>query len=290
MEERLRGGEFTGFSDLVERVDGKAVNKRVLESLIKTGGFDALHTKPSRSSCRSRSSDGRSPTKAPKTERRTGKSFFDMMAGDEEESDQKENFGPNSNQLVPEIDKFQKLKFEKELLGFFLSGHPVDTMLGLGPLVDSIHPDEFANLSEKISFRLCGVVSEIERRYTKKDSKPWARFTLLAKAKDISLPMFPEAYMNFGDRLHEGELAVITGVASVKDGETRLTVDKVESIDESLAKIIEESTWLIDPTDEDAAKFLTDLHRESERGRGRSRVSYWFCRRWSGGWYGCANG
>ena len=76
---------------------------------------------------------------------------------------------------------------------------------------------------------LCGVVSEIERRYTKKDSKPW-RDSHLAKAKDISLPMFPEAYMNFGDRLHEGELAVITGVASVKDGETRLTVDKVESI------------------------------------------------------------
>ena len=44
VEERIRGGEFSDFSDLVERVDGKAVNKRVLESLIKTGGFDALHS------------------------------------------------------------------------------------------------------------------------------------------------------------------------------------------------------------------------------------------------------
>lgn len=276
VEERLRGGEFTSFSDLVERVDGKAVNKRVLESLIKTGGFDALHS--NRAALLTDLDRAMGEAQLRRKDREAGQAnLFDIMGrGEDEESAIEENFGPNGNQPVPEIDEFQKLKFEKELLGFFLSGHPVDTMLGLGPLVDSIHPDEFANLSEKISFRLCGVVAEVERRYTKKDSKPWARFTLLAKEKDLSLPMFPEAYSNFGDRLHEGELAVVTGVASVKDSETRLTVEKVESVDESLGKIIEESTWLIDPMDEDAAKFLADLHKESERGRGRSRVSIGF--------------
>ena len=78
------------------------------------------------------------------------------------------------------------------------------------------------------------MVSEVERRYTKKDSKPWARFNLLAKEKDLSLPMFPEAYSRYGERLEEGELMVVTGVASVKDGETRLTVEKIETIDQSL--------------------------------------------------------
>ena len=90
------------------------------------------------------------------------------------------------------MDNLEKLKFEKELLGFFLSGHPVDTLLGLGPLVDTLRHEELADLTERRSFRLCGVVSEVERRYTKKDSKPWARFNLLAKEKDLSLPMFPE--------------------------------------------------------------------------------------------------
>ena len=88
--------------------------------------------------------------------------------------------------------------------------------------------------------------------------------------------MFPEAYSNFGDRLEEGELSVVTGVASVKDGEIRLTVEKVESVDESLSKIIEETTWLIDPFNSDASLFLSDLHSESEKGRGRSRVSVAF--------------
>ncbi len=276
VEERVGGGSFSDFSDLVERVDGKAVNKRVLESLIKTGAFDALHS--NRAALLADLDRAMGEAQLRRKDREAGQAnLFDMMGGEEEQkSDLPENFGPNGNQSVPEMEDLQKLKFEKELLGFFLSGHPVDTLLGLGPLVDSIRPEEFANLSEKKSFRLCGVVSEVERRYTKKDSKPWARFNLLTKEKDLSLPMFPEAYSHFGDRLVEGELMVITGVASAKDGDTRLTVEKVETIDESLARIIEESTWLIDPTNLEAVSFLSDLHQESEKGRGKCKVSVAF--------------
>jgi hypothetical protein len=88
--------------------------------------------------------------------------------------------------------------------------------------------------------------------------------------------MFPEAYTKYGEVLADGELMVVTGVASVKDGETRISVDKVETIDGSLGKIIEESTWLIDPVHEDAADFLIDLHKESERGIGSAKVSVAF--------------
>ena len=57
-------------------------------------------------------------------------------------------------------------------------------------------------------------------------------------------------------------------------------MDKVETIDECLGKTIEESTWLIDPTNDDATSFLSDLHQESEKGRGRSRVSVAFAEKW----------
>jgi DNA polymerase-3 subunit alpha len=276
VEERLRGGPFADFGNLVERVDGKAVNKRVLESLIKTGGFDALHS--NRAALLADLDRAMGEAHLRRKDREAGQAnLFDMMGGVEEESTEPlENFGPNGNHSVPEMDNLQKLKFEKELLGFFLSGHPVDTLMGLGPLIDTIRPDEFSNLTEKRSFRLCGVVSEVERRYTKKDAKPWARFNLLAKEKDLPLPMFPEAYSNYGSRLAEGELMVITGVASVKDGETRLTVEKVETMDEALSSIIEETTWLIDPSNEDTISFLSDLHAESEKGRGRAKVSIAF--------------
>ena len=276
VEERLRNGPFTDFGDLVERVDGKALNKRVLESLIKTGGFDALYQ--NRAALLSDLDRAMGEAQLRRKDREAGQAnLFDMMGGEEETDEaSSENFGPNGNNPVPEMDNLQKLKFEKELLGFFLSGHPVDTLMGLGPLVDTLRYEDLENLTEKISFRLCGVVSEVERRYTKKDAKPWARFNLLAKERDLSLPMFPEAYTKYGEVLADGELMVVTGVASVKDGETRISVDKVETIDGSLGKIIEESTWLIDPVHEDAADFLIDLHKESERGIGSAKVSVAF--------------
>ena len=276
VEERLRSGPFTDFGDLVERVDGKALNKRVLESLIKTGGFDALYQ--NRAALLSDLDRAMGEAQLRRKDREAGQAnLFDMMGGEKETDEaSSENFGPNGNNPVPEMDNLQKLKFEKELLGFFLSGHPVDTLMGLGPLVDTLRYDDLENLTEKISFRLCGVVSEVERRYTKKDAKPWARFNLLAKERDLSLPMFPEAYTKYGEVLADGELMVVTGVASVKDGETRISVDKVETIDGSLGKIIEESTWLIDPVHEDAAGFLIDLHKESERGIGSAKVSVAF--------------
>ena len=276
VEERLKNGPFTDFGDLVERVDGKALNKRVLESLIKTGGFDALYQ--NRAALLSDLDRAMGEAQLRRKDREAGQAnLFDMMGGEEETDEaSSENFGPNGNNPVPEMDNLQKLKFEKELLGFFLSGHPVDTLMGLGPLVDTLRYEDLENLTEKISFRLCGVVSEVERRYTKKDAKPWARFNLLAKERDLSLPMFPEAYTKYGEVLADGELMVVTGVASVKDGETRISVDKVETIDGSLGKIIEESTWLIDPVHEDAADFLIDLHKESERGIGSAKVSVAF--------------
>ena len=88
------------------------------------------------------------------------------------------------------MEELEKLKLEKELLGFFLSGHPIDTLGGLGPLFDTIKQKDLDDLENKRAFRLCGVVSEVERRYTKKDAKPWARFTLLGKEKDFSFQCF----------------------------------------------------------------------------------------------------
>ena len=136
---RRSGRPFADFSDLVERVDGKAVNKRVLESLIKTGGFDALH--PNRAALLADLDRAMGEAQLRRKDREAGQAnLFDLMGGgaEEETTEQQENFGHNANLEIPEMDNLQKLKFEKELLGFFLSGHPVDTLMGLGGLVDAL--------------------------------------------------------------------------------------------------------------------------------------------------------
>ena len=124
----------------------------------------------------------------------------------------------------------------------------------------------------KQAFRLCGVVSEIERRYTKKDAKPWARFTLLAKEKDFSFPMFPEAYEQYGMKLEEGAIMVVEGVASNRDGEVRANANTVLPIDQALSKWVEEVTWLIDPDHQDALIFAKELFAHGEKGFGGALI------------------
>ena len=154
------------------------------------------------------------------------------------------------------------------MLGFFLSGHPVDTLGGLGPLLDTIKSEDLDKVEDRRSFRLCGVLADIERRYTKKDAKPWARFNLLAKEKDFSLPMFTEAYEKYGEKLEEGIIVVVEGVVSRRDGETRMAVNTVRSIDRAISELAEEVTWLIDSGHEDAEQFTKDLFSHGERGEG----------------------
>ena len=104
-------------------------------------------------------------------DREAGQSnLFDLMAGEEDASvGTTDNFSAKQSlPQVPEMEELEKLKLEKELLGFFLSGHPVDTLGGLGALFDTVKQEDFDNLEGKRAFRLCGVVSEVERRYTKK--------------------------------------------------------------------------------------------------------------------------
>ena len=278
VEEREKNGPYEGFIDLVGRVDGKAVNKRVLECLIKTGGFDALEG--NRAALLADLDRAMGEAQLRRKDREAGQvNLFDLMGGDEDGSDLADDFSTAAKLPdVPEMDELEKLKLEKELLGFFLSGHPVDTLGGLGPLLDTITAEEIENLEGKRSFRLCGVIAELERRYTKKDARPWARFTLMTKEKDFSLPMFTEAYEQYGQKLEEGIMVVVEGVASHRDGETRLTVNSSLPVDSALINIVEEVTWLLDPDHDETVPFLEDIFALGDKGLGKTLVRLGFAK------------
>ena len=279
VEER-KNGHYTSFSDIVERVDGKAVNKRVLENLIKAGGFDSLED--SRSGLLADLDRAMGEAQLRRKDREAGQvNLFDMMGDDNSGGNSSENggFSPITDRpQVPPMDELEKLRYEKELLGFFLSGHPVDTLGGLGPLLDDITSDEFDNLEGKRSFRLCGVLSEIERRYTKKDGKAWARFTLMAKEKDFSIPMFPEAFEQYGLHLEEGRIVVMEGVASKKDGELRTSVTNLNPVETAISNLTDEVTWLLDAEHKESEQFTKDMFALGELGEGSTLIRLAYAR------------
>lgn len=276
-----KNGPYLSFSDLVERVDGKAVNKRVLENLIKAGGFDSLEN--SRSALLADLDRAMGEAQLRRKDREAGQiNLFDMMGEDESEEELSDRGGFSTISDLPEVepmDELEKLRYEKELLGFFLSGHPVNTLAGLGPLLDDITSDEIDNLKDRRSFRLCGVLAEIERRYTKKDAKPWARFTLMAKEKDFSIPMFTEAFEQYGVHLEDGRIVVVEGVASHKDGETRLSVTSLLPVESGIGVLTEEVTWLLDPDDTDCEQFTLDMFALGNQGQGSTLIRLAYARK-----------
>ena len=281
VEERRQNGSFKSFTDLVERVDGKSVNKRVLECLIKSGGFDAIEG--NRAALLADLDRAMGEAQLRRKDREAGQSnLFDLMGDDSdaESNGAKSDFSTNQPRPdIPEMEELEKLKLEKELLGFFLTGHPIDTLGGLGPLFDNLRQDDLDNLEGKHAFRLCGVVTDIERRYTKKDAKPWARFSLLGKEKDFSLPMFTEAYEQYGMKLEDGVIMVVEGVASNRDGEVRLNVNVALPIDQALSKWVEEVTWLIDPEHSESMNFAQELFSIGDKNHGGALIRLGFARK-----------
>ena len=119
IEERERGGEFKNLKDFIERLSGKEVNKRTIESFIKSGAFDSLGgTRKQFMVIYLQVLDQVSQEKKYSM---TGQmSLFDIVS-----DDQKAEFDiqlPN----VGEYEKETKFAFEKEVLGVYLSGHPLE--------------------------------------------------------------------------------------------------------------------------------------------------------------------
>ena len=266
--ERENAGVYSSFNDLAERLDQKAVNKRVMECLVKAGAFDSVGE--SRVALLADMDRALGEVALLQKDRAAGQeNFFDAMGGLDAEASpnaSSEEQGRSSDEGT-EIDPLDKLRYEKELLGFYLSGHPVDVFHGLGEVACNLRPEELEKLEERRSFRLCGVVSSLNKRFTKKDNKPWARFHLEAKDFGLSLNIFTEAYEKYGSNLREGDTVVVQGVASASNGDLRVNATEVWVAEPALTRLVTEVGWVLDP-EKDVDDFLRELRRLMETKPG----------------------
>ncbi|MDV7395824.1 hypothetical protein RZS08_30820, partial [Arthrospira platensis SPKY1] len=99
----------------------------------------------------------------------------------------------------PAMPVNEKLQYEKELLGFYISGHPMDAYTGIDSALDSFtSPEDLNGFGDRTTIRLCGIVINLQRKYTRKDNKPMAVFNLATRQHSYEFIAFPEAYERFG--------------------------------------------------------------------------------------------
>lgn len=210
--ERENGGPYTDIHDFINRAGGRDLNKRAVENLIKAGALDSL--------------PGNRKQKlivAPDiidnvmSERKNGiagqMSLFDIMADKGMERPGYMNF-PDLEEYPVEL----KLAYEKEVLGVYISGHPLQAYEALwkkhitAKTTDFIRDEETGdiNVAERSTQTVGGMIADLTARHTKK-GEPFAILTLEDPVGSIEVIVWPSEYQKYRDMLEMDAKIFVTG-------------------------------------------------------------------------------
>jgi len=224
--ERKANGSFTSLQDFCNRVDMRQANKKTLEALIKAGAFDSTgytrkHLLTMMDSC----VDGAVKKQRDADSGQT--SMFDLFAAEEHGM---ETHVPPPND--DEWDKGLKLKFEKEMLGIYVSDHP------LREIADVIASARTMSLGATDEFRdgqqgwFAGIISAFERVATRA-GKLMATFTLEDLEGSMEGVLFPQVYERFQDIVSVDAVVRVRAKVERSDRGLKLIVHEVEPLSET---------------------------------------------------------
>ena len=289
VEERDANGEFKDIFEFVERVGTKNINRRVMENLILTGAFDSFgidraHLFNSVETVLGHSADLEKDKLSGQT------NMFDMFdMGGGAASD-----AGLIDTSAPPMPLSEKLFHEKELLSFYVSGHPMNEFARFDFALDCVPPADAVRRAQRAQFRACGVVSNVVKKLSKKDNRPWFYFTLSGRdnSKNWQINAFSDMYEDIMERLKsransgdgesvdisalEGKCFCVVGECRSEDGaQLRMNAQSITPMEEAIAANVTAIEWLISPYNrpEHFVKQLSQcVYNEAAGGSIRHRI------------------
>jgi len=253
--DRADGGPrpFASLFDFCERVDLRKVNKRVMESLIKCGAFDVTGARRSQMMAVLEDAlDYGQRVQKEKNDPQMG--LFDMVDS--------EGAAINLPPIPPitEWDDLQRLAYEKESLGFYVSGHPLERYEETIEKFSNTSTESIDEMNDGAPVRVGGLISAIKVLRTKKGDL-MAFVTLSDLQGSVEVVVFPEAYAKAADLLAEDSAVLIQGQVQKDENSTKIIADEVVDMD------LAEDTWTAavhihldaDQTDRDLIVSLREL-------------------------------
>ncbi|MCB0353897.1 MAG: hypothetical protein KDD64_10245, partial [Bdellovibrionales bacterium] len=221
VEARTEGGLFESVEDFLLRVDLKAVNKRVVESLIKCGAFD--FTKVSRRAYYERMEDLVRGAQAVQRERETNQIGLFGDAHDVTTLVTRKN-GDES-----EWPTNKRLAFEREALGFYISGHPLAKYSAVLLTLGAKTIPQVKKLENGAQVRIGGVITALRLRNTKKGDR-YASFVFEDPYGVIDSLAWPDTYTKIAHLMVADDPVIVTGRLDVSEERVNLIVESMESL------------------------------------------------------------
>ncbi|AZR03275.1 DNA polymerase III subunit alpha [Trueperella pyogenes] len=210
---REEKGQFSSFQDFLDKIPLSACNKRSIDCLIKAGGFDSL------GECRralvgiaEEAIDSVTPVK-----RNEAAGQFDLFG------DLGSDTGGGFDVVVPDIpewDKRDKLNYEREMLGLYVSDHPLSGMenfLNRAADINIVDLLEDGSVRDGQVVTIAGIISSIQTKITKKSGKAWAIATIEDRTGPIDVNFFPNTYQQVSSMLIPDSVVIVEATVRVED-------------------------------------------------------------------------
>ncbi len=211
-------GKFQSFTHFLASVDSRKVNKTTVEVLIKAGAFDVFSN---RASMLEAMEEVRKKVGNLKSDVPGQDSLFDAI-------ETQATYITDNFPQVPEYPKAELLSFEKELLGLYLTDHPMAQALKVvGKHINKLVAELDPKIHNGHQFMFGGVIARLREVTTKKTGKPMAFGTLEDTSGKIDFVVFPKTYEVYKNKLQVDQVVILKAKVDEREGELQLVTDKV---------------------------------------------------------------
>jgi len=221
VDARQSGGPFKDISDFCRRVDLRAVGKRAIESLVKAGAFDRLGDRDQLLLSLDR-------LMKYSTDQHRAKDIGQIsLFGGMDAGDDLQLATVPPEQVTPNREK---LRWEKDLIGLYVSEHPLNKVMGQIRHLPNIHYSEAlrreAEIMDKKAVTIVGLVVGV-RKIVTKNGDTMAVVTLEDVEGNMDCVLFPRTWKQHGEMVNEDHVIIVMGKADASRGEMQILVDRV---------------------------------------------------------------
>ena len=225
LKARDEGGRFQNLSDMCERVDGRTVNRKIVEALVKSGACDSLNQ--TRASLFAQIDRTLARAASVIADRQRGQSSLFGAFEDKSTALQV------TTESLPEWPQHELLAHEKELLGFYVTGHPLTPYASLLTKYTLGNTGGLAQQPNRSLTRIGGLVASVQDGISKKSGKPYRIVTLEDLEGSVQVLCMNENYENYRELLELNKAILVIGEVNTGDDKPKIFPQEIMPLEEA---------------------------------------------------------